>query len=89
MDHPHTHSANTARVNGAFFVAVTWLATSITKDHGLKAVESLGITIISLLFNCVGLALAGYGFDNGMKAITAYFWTVVVGVLSGFGLYHW
>lgn len=57
--------------------------------YGLAPPIALTITIISLLFNCLGLFLAGYGFDNGMRSISAWAATVTIGLGSSFGLYYW
>ncbi|KIY99354.1 Putative proline/betaine transporter [Monoraphidium neglectum] len=78
-----------AWVNGAFFVAVTWLSGQLINTYKLHPNVALAITIVSLIFNTVGLSLAGYGFDHGMPAITAAAGTLILGVGSGFGLYYW
>jgi hypothetical protein len=77
------------RVYGAFFVAVTWLATALANEYGMPPPVALAITILSLLFNSLGLGLAGWGFDHGMPSIKAWALTVIIGVSSGFGLYYW
>ncbi|KIY98064.1 hypothetical protein MNEG_9899 [Monoraphidium neglectum] len=78
-----------AWVCGAFFVAVTWLSGQLINTYKLHPNVALAITIVSLIFNTIGLSIAGYGFDHGMRAISAGAVCLVIGVGSGFGLYYW
>ena len=77
------------RIYGAFFVAVTWLATALVKDFGQSPPIALTITILSLISNSIGLGLTGWAFDSGVPAIRLYAATVFIGATSGFGLYYW
>ena len=57
--------------------------------YGLSPPIALTITIVSLIFNSVGLFSGGWAFDHGMRVIRAYAVTVFVGVSTGYGLYYW
>jgi hypothetical protein len=46
---------------GAFFVAVTWLSGQLINTYKLHPNVALAITIVSLIFNTIGLSIAGYG----------------------------
>lgn len=75
-------------VSGAFYLTVSWLPATLRKSGDMAPLQVQGMTIISVIFNAIGLILTGIAFDKGLRAIYAYGAVVLLGVPVAYGVYY-